>query len=156
MSCCRSYHPHIGGDFNSHYSNSGHSVKENGKIFRLSTSNVEFCKIKIDGGVFPTGSAPKKCDWVFILCGDQAKLYFIELKGNGISIEGDPYDQITQTINHFRGNMPSLSKQQIFGVVVGAKMPGRNSPTWRKKQDQFRKQFGNKLDRKDPIYELPI
>lgn len=134
----------------SHYSSIGHSVSERGKTFRLGNRSVPFCKIKTDGGLYPSGQAQKKCDWVFILC-ETNRFYFVELKGSGKTLKDD---QIVQTIQDFKNKISSLSKDQIYGVIVGSNMPSQNTATLRKMQDNFRKHHGNKLLTHSSLYEL--
>ncbi|MDX2286688.1 MAG: hypothetical protein NW241_21150 [Bacteroidia bacterium] len=152
--CCKPYQTQLGGE-EKHFSSSGHSVTEQGKTFRLQSNQIRFCKIQIDGGIFPKGTPHLKCDWVFVLC-DSQHLYFIELKGNGIPAERS-VEQIVSTIVFFKQKIhpPALAKNQIFGIVVGSRMP-RNTDRWRKLQDDFRKHHGQKLDRQDAVYELTI
>jgi hypothetical protein len=150
--CCNLYRTQLGGE-EAHFSSTGHSVTEHNQTFKLSSSQIRFCKIQIDGGIVPKGMPPKKCDWVFVLC-DSQRLYFIELKGNGIPVE-KAVGQIISTINLFQERIqtPSPAKKNIFGVVVGGRMP-QNTDDWRKLQDDFRKHHGRKLERQNAVYTL--
>ncbi|GAB4408509.1 MAG: hypothetical protein OHK0039_11660 [Bacteroidia bacterium] len=149
--CCDTYREKLGGD-REYYTYSGHVVSENGKIFRLTSPRTAFCKIKIDGGLFPNSQPPRKCDWVFVLC-DTGQIYFVELKGSSVPLD-DACTQIRQTVDFFRRAIPDLRSVNMYAAIVGGRMPGQTA-RWRKKQEEFRG-IHVTLERKDPIYELII
>lgn len=82
-----------------------YTIQTNDKLIVFSepkSSNITFenksqqwyYKTKIDGGVFPCGVKPKKCDWKLEKCENGLK-FFVELKGSKIK---EAVPQLEQTI----------------------------------------------------------
>lgn len=68
-------------------------------------------QFKIDGGVFPNGTIPQRCD--YLLLNDSAKeSYYVELKGSNIP---KATQQIDSTVNVISSSLPGY---KIFRRIV--------------------------------------
>lgn len=167
--CLDRLHEMLGGD-KQHYSPKL-AGKENGKSFRATVPDVaEAFSIAVDQGIYPKGHiTTKKCDFVVVGCSAvQKDFHFIELKGDGVTIDDDMARQLGETLRMFKGqhepekhanlnaDKHNLLKGSTFAAhIVGGSIP-RAKNAFRDLKDNFRKTHGCSLSCENSPFEFPL
>jgi hypothetical protein len=150
-SCCQVLINCLEGD-TKHYSSAKTVHEEQKKELRMDQlrGKKEYCfahleKIRPD--------TEKKCSDSLVRICDDGRNYFVELKGNGIPVKR-AIEQITAGIEFATKRKLSLSRNGLYGVIVGGRMPGTTE--WNKLRTNFRKNDGRDLIRTHKYYSIPL
>lgn len=123
-------------------------AKENGKRFEIQCAKNYYLKIRVDD-CLNADKTTKKCDYLFIRdyeCGyNETEFYFVELKGSEID---KAFEQIVNTVQYIKTQIPFLTKEKILGFIVSSKVPKGGIDTTKLKQ-KFAQKYGRYFDMKN-------
>ncbi len=127
-------------------------VAEKGKTFKISNqSKHEIYKIKIDKCLI-NDEELLKCDYLFIDC-DSEIGYFVELKGTDIE---HAYKQLITTIKWWRAKITNPQKEKTYAYMVSSSVPANAEQRFRTLKEQFKRDIGKELVKKNQLLEIII
>lgn len=129
-------------------------ANEKGKRFEIQCTKDYYLKIRVDG-CLNADKTTKKCDYLFVRNypsksdkmekENETEFYFVELKGSEID---KAFEQIVNSIQYIKTQIPFLTKEKIFGFIVSSKVPKGETDMTKLKQ-KFANQYGKILEVKN-------
>ncbi len=128
------------------------STSEKGKTFKISNqSKHNIYKIRVDRCLIEDKKVIK-CDNLFIDCDDETG-HFVELKGTDIE---HAYKQLTSTIKWWREKVKHPQKEKTYAYMVSSSIPAAAEQKFRALKEQFKRDIGKDLIKKNQLLEITI
>lgn len=127
-------------------------ASQKGKTFKINNqSKHTIYKIQVDDCLIEDKKVIK-CDNLFIDCDDEIG-HFVELKGTDIE---HAYKQLTSTIKWWREKVKHPQKEKTYAYMVSSSVPASAEQKFRTLKEQFKRDMGKDLVKKNQLLEIII